>query len=339
MAYLKRSDVKPRDSAEQYYALMREDIERFFLNAQTGELKPNTCQKVPCPLCGENDFEAVYQKTGFTYGRCPRCAFFYVNPRPIPEAIERYYRESKASRFFQENIIAPTIQTRIERIFRPRLEWLNELCPSKGKLLDIGCSVGIFLDLARHDGWEPFGIEFSPVAVAACRERSITVSSRSIECSDFPRNTFDVITLWEVLEHVAVPRDVVMALARHLKPGGKLAITVPNIEGIEFQVIGKDHTNIAAPAHLNYFSPNLLSGFLHGEGFRVESVETPGELDVDNVRSALQKGRIQTTGSLFLDHLFLDDSDELERRRDLFQTFIREAGLSGHLRVVAQKPA
>ena len=337
MAYLKRMDIKQGDSVDQYHALMREDIARFFLDPQTGELNPDACQDVPCPLCGGEDFEAVYQKAGFTLGHCIRCRFFYVNPRPTPEAIEAYYRESKASQFFQENIIAPTIHTRIERIFKPRLARLNQLYPAKGKLLDIGCSLGIFLELAQQDGWEPFGIELSPDAIAACSEKRITISSRPIECSDLPRNMFDVITLWEVLEHVVAPRDVVRACHRHLKPDGKLIITVPNIEGIEFQVLGKAHTNIAPPAHLNFFSPRLLSGLLVEEGFQVESVTTPGELDVDNVRSALQKGRIQTTGNPFLDCLFLDDSDEGEMRRELFQTFIREAGLSGHLQVIALK--
>jgi 2-polyprenyl-3-methyl-5-hydroxy-6-metoxy-1,4-benzoquinol methylase len=337
MKYMKRADIKVGDSVERYHALMQEDISKFFLEPQTGELNPEVCQKVPCPLCGEDRFEEVYQKASFTYGRCPKCSFFYVNPRPITSALEHYYRESKASQFFQENIITPTIQTRVNRIFKPRLAWLNQIYPSKGKLLDIGCSLGIFLELAREDGWEPFGIEFSPMAIAACREKSIKVSSYAIERSDFPKNAFDIITLWEVLEHVSTPRDFIAACYQHLKPGGKLIVTVPNIEGIEFQLLGKAHTNIAAPAHLNYFSPERLASFLCEQFFRVECVETPGELDVDNIRSALQKGKIETTGSPFFDHLFLDDSEQGETRRERLQTFVRDAGLSGHLRVVAQK--
>lgn len=336
MAYLRRAQIKPGDSVEQYLALVREDISQFFLDPQTGELNPEVCQKVPCPLCGEERFEEVYQKESFTYGRCPKCSFFYINPRPIPSVLERYCRESRAGKFFQEKIIAPTIQTRANRIFMPRLAWLNQIYPSKGKLLDIGCSLGIFLDLARQDGWEPFGIEFSPTAIVACKEKSIMVSPHPIERSEFPKNAFNVITLWEVLEHVSSPRDVIVACYQHLKPGGKLIVTVPNIEGIEFQLLGKAHTNIGV-GHLNYFSPKLLASFLEVQRFHVECVETPGELDVDNIRSSLQKGKIETTGSPFLDHLFLDNAEQGETRRELLQTFVRDAGLSGHLRVVARK--
>ena len=141
MAYLKRTDIKPPNSVEEYHRLMQEDIEELCLDPLSRKLKQDVCKKVSCPLCGENDFQPAYQKSGFTFGRCPRCDFFYVNPRPTSETIARYYRESKASRFFQERLIGPTVQIRVDRIVKPRVEWLNRVCLAKGSLLDVGCSL------------------------------------------------------------------------------------------------------------------------------------------------------------------------------------------------------
>lgn len=338
MGYLKRAEIKTEATVDQFYALVEEDIKNLFLDEDKKQLKEASCQRIACPVCGSEKFDKVYEKRWFTYGRCAGCQFFYVNPRPTHEAIVNYYGKAKANRFFQEKIIEPTIDVRLERIFKPRLELLNQIYPQKGKLLDVGCSIGLFLELAKKDGWEPYGVEFSDVAVEACKQKGVKVSTLPIEQSDFPDNYFDVISLWEVLEHVIAPDKVIEGCFKRLRPSGKLIITVPNIAAIEFQVLGKEHTNISAPIHLNYFSPDQLAAFLKSKGFKIESVETPGQMDVDNIRTGLKKGQIKSTGSLFLDNLFLDDASSGELRRELFQEFIRKAKLSGHLRVIARKP-
>lgn len=112
---------------------------------------------------------------------------------------------------------------------------------------------------------------------------------------------------------------------------------MPNFGGIEYTILGKEYSNVAPPAHLNYFSIRNLTILLEKTGFNVEITETPGELDVDTIRSALKDGLIESTGNDFLDHVFLCDDEGGVRTRGLFQTFVRDSNNSGHLRIVAVK--
>ena len=135
------------------------------------------------------------------------------------------------------------------------------------------------------------------------------------------------------------PREALEACYRASTDGGSIVITVPNIEGFEFETIGMAHSNICPPSHLNYFSPSTLSTLLADVGYELTDIETPGYLDVDNIRTNILSGTIETTGNKLLDELMTSEKPFADVNREALQGIVSTSGKSGHLRICARKNA
>lgn len=136
-----------------------------------------------------------------------------------------------------------------------------------GHLLDVGCSAGIFLTLASEAGWSVFGVEPSDWLSARARSRfGARVLSTSFEKAAFRRQSFDAITFWDVLEHLADPVGSVNKAAHLVRPGGVLALNVPNIESAIARLMGY-RWPLLLPEHIFYFSRRALQMLLEQHGF------------------------------------------------------------------------
>ncbi len=332
---LKRSDIKSYSDTQRYMSLMEQDVKSVFFSQ--GCAAKDKLVSVVCHVCNSNDNKRLYTKYGFSMVLCRDCGYHFINPRPRPEFLHEYYSKSKASVYFQEKIIKPSLAKREKKIFLPRLSKIEEYVKKKGRVLDVGCSIGIFLSEAKKRGWIPFGIEFSEKAALECESKGIPISRVPIESSDFQPESFDAITMWETLEHVFDPQAVLLSVLRLLRKDGVLLMTMPNIEGADFRILGPAHTNIAPPAHLNFFSPSTVRQILKRLSFDIVEIETPGSLDVDNIMAAIENGDISSTGNEFLDGIIKDKTDMAHERRDLFQDFLKKSKLSGHMLVVARR--
>ncbi len=326
---IKRSDLKPIGSVERYNELLKSDIKEFMFNNKN-------MNEISCPVCFSKSKQLWGKKYDFNFVCCDGCGFIFVNPRPSSMDMINYYANSKASAFFQSNIIAPTELKRIELIVKPRLAYIEEKYPTKGKWLDIGCSSAMLLAEAKNVGWEVLGIDFEKKAIESAGRRGVMVLDQPIESLGI-KCEFNLITLFEVLEHLSNPRETLEACYAATTTGGSIVITVPNIEGFEFEALGVSHTNICPPSHLNYFSPATLTRLLIEVGYEITDIDTPGYLDVDNVRSAMLNNTISTTGSKFIDIVLMSNTPLGERNRESLQNIISSSGKSGHLRICAMK--
>lgn len=150
-----------------------------------------------------------------------------------------------------------------------RLQWLRE-SHSKGRLLDIGCGGGFFVRAAAAAGWDAVGLEPSGEASrCAARAQRIGVIAGRLEEVPFAAGRFDVITMFDVLEHVLCPRACLVEARRLLAPGGRLMIETPNMAGWLPRVMGKRHPWVRPPEHLTYFTPSTLRLLLEHCGFQV----------------------------------------------------------------------
>ena len=326
---IKRVNLKQIDAVEKYNVLLQKDIDNL-------KLHEKNMDHVSCPVCDCNKSNLIGTKYNFKLVSCKSCSFTFINPRPSPDSMEFYYANSKASAFFQTNIIGPTEHIRINKIVKPRLDYLNDAFPKKGKWLDIGCSTATLLSEGIKSGWDGVGLDFEQTAIDLASKKGVPMLTKPIEVIK-PKNEFDLITMFEVLEHLSNPKENLEACYNANKVGGSIVITVPNIDGFEFETLGMAHTNICPPSHLNHFSPSTLPKLLYDVGYSVDIVETPGYLDVDNVRNAFKHNKISTTGNKFLDKVITSDKDFAEEHRDTIQDIVRKSNNSGHLRVVATK--
>ncbi len=228
-----------------------------------------------CPWCGTPSSKTYIQlkdyfltQEAFEIVECPHCGLLYTNPRPAPDQIGRYY-QSETYYSHQENKkgFIPRLYERVKVVnLKNKVKMATEgLAP--GRLLDIGCGVGDFLVQMQKQKWEVMGVEPSDDAKNIAEAR---LGFRPIGPSDYaslPDASFDVITLWHVLEHVDDLKTQTSEITRLLKPKGRLVIALPNFQSFDCQHFKDKWAAWDVPRHLNHFSPKTLQNLITSLGF------------------------------------------------------------------------
>ena len=168
----------------------------------------------------------------------------------------------------------------MEQVLRPlaerRLRQIEARTDGPGRVLDFGCAGGFFLDQARQRGWQIAGVEISqPMAERAAALLQIPIAANLAELAD-PHGAFDVITLWEVIEHLPDPLAVLAQLRLLLKPGGWLALSTPNTGHWQALAAPDQWTSYRPPAHVLYLTEPTLRNLLEQAGFTAVQIWRSG---------------------------------------------------------------
>lgn len=153
--------------------------------------------------------------------------------------------------------------------FTTYLKIINRFTPGKGHLLDVGAATGTFLLTAKNHGWDVAGIEISAAAATSAREKGLSVTTGTIEDQPPESKKYDVITMWDVLEHVRHPETTVQAISRSLKPGGLFVLNLPDAGSFTAKLFSKWWPLIVPPEHLHLFSRKSLTTLLERHGFSI----------------------------------------------------------------------
>lgn len=224
-----------------------------------------------CFLCKKKKVKHIRRVGNSDIFRCCSCGLIFSHPQPKPEELEKLYSDFSYCAWGlngRKNLINKQIQKIREETFVERLKEIQRYL-SAGKILDIGCGTGFFLSLAKKEGWVPFGIEVSQIAgKEATRNLGKNIFIGSWEDFYLPDNFFDVITLFDVLEHISNLDPFLEKLYRMLVPDGLLVITTPNTNSFTSRLMGKHWLHYKLE-HLYYFSPETLGRFLTDKGFSI----------------------------------------------------------------------
>lgn len=330
------NDIRPEEAEKRYMELYKKEL-KAMLDPDTGLVKASLLMERNCPVCSASTVEKTFVKDGFTFVKCSKCGLLYVNPTIKDSELENYYN-CEALVFYEKNILLKTREIRNEKIFMPRVN-LVEKYINEGKILDVGCAIGNFLEcIVKNPKWEAFGVEPNDFAAGFAKENvDAKIYNCMLEDTDFSEESFDAITLWETVEHLQRPSGLLEYCFRLLKKDGFFFISTPNIGGFEFKIMGKEHFNIGAPNHLNYFDTKTLREILVRTGFQEIEIITPGRLDVENVRTLLKQGKGLDTAGLFIKDLLLSDHPDDEKIRRNLQEFISNNNLSGNMVAICKK--
>ncbi len=232
-----------------------------------------------CPLCRSDAAPTLVMRTAtLPLVRCPRCRLVRVDPMPtsketLAQYDDTYFRNEERGyvHYLEDEAV-------FRAEFRRRLHTLRA-AGARGKLLDVGCATGALLREARALHFDPSGLEPSQETAAIARERSqCPVQTLSLEAAVFARATYDVIVMFDVLEHVADPVAAATKLRRALKPGGIFAVTVPDYGGWWARASGRYWPMITPWEHLVYFTRETVRATLHAaglEGVHFHQARTP----------------------------------------------------------------
>ena len=205
---------------------------------------------------------------------CEDCGLLYTSPRPVPEKIGEYYK-SEAYYSHQENKIGliPRIYESVKKVNLKHKVNLAIGGLEKGKLLDIGCGVGDFLQQIESKGWQCTGIEPSEDAAKIAKKRIQATIYKPEEIDTLIDETYDVITMWHVLEHVDDLRTEVEQLFRLLKKGGRLVIALPNYKSYDATYYQDKWAAYDVPRHLNHFDKQTIVNIFNTKGLKIKNIE------------------------------------------------------------------
>ena len=247
-----------------------------------------TFETVRCPFCNDLD-PIVFERFGFqhrfTYSRCNACRLVFQSPRPVYDSQftdlaygdAGFYGTASNAPYWDGRLLTAKGQI-VFAEYRHIVEEIERYTRRKGRILDIGCNTGFFLNVAQTLGWHGVGVEIGkPMAEAARRDFGLEVFDRDWLTQTFEK-PFDAIYCSHVIEHVPNPKAWLKRMREVLAPGGVVCLSVPNMMSIDRKYkrllkrlgLRKDKwPQTQTPDHLFEPDENSFRPFLEKEGFRV----------------------------------------------------------------------
>jgi 2-polyprenyl-3-methyl-5-hydroxy-6-metoxy-1,4-benzoquinol methylase len=246
-------------------------------------------QKI-CPICTSDTYKTRFQMSNSSVLQCETCGLIFKSTILEKDAKEKTEAIYNTNEYWQDNPyrndggVNYDPQHNKVKLYRRDLKILAEVLPQKGRLLDVGCAKGIFLDVARQAGWQPVGLELSEWASQYARENfDLEVFTGTLDEAPWPEASFDAVIMLDVIEHLINPASAVSHVSHLLKPGGLFLVATPN--GASFlhataELIFKVTKGavdwplqkvygFGCEGHVIFLSPNTLNTLLNKYGFEV----------------------------------------------------------------------
>lgn len=219
-----------------------------------------------CLICGSEKRNPLKKYEDAFLVKCCNCGFVFSNKKPSEQELINHYKNYPN-------------ETQISDITIKRYnELLNkfEKFRRNNNILDVGCGDGFFLDQAKKRNWNVYGTEFREQAVKKCSEKGINMKQGKLSSLNYTPDFFDVITSFEVIEHINNPTEEISAFNKILRQGGAVYITTPNFNSLSRHVLGNKWNVIEYPEHLCYYTISTLKNLFWKYNFRMTAHETTG---------------------------------------------------------------
>jgi len=232
-----------------------------------------------CPVCEGEHHEQIYVTRDRHYGipglyrlvRCVDCSLVFLSPMPSDTELSALYPTDYYS--YQDNFQRSRWKGWVKAILGYRMETRDPKFPEPGRMLDLGCGSGWFLVAMRDRGWETYGVEINNAAAEVGREKAgLNIFSGTLQQASFPLEFFDYIRSNHSFEHISCPGETLDEIHRVLRPGGRLLIAVPNIDGLNSRIFRQYWWYLGAPVHPFGYSVRTLSKLLVKHRFRLQKI-------------------------------------------------------------------
>ena len=235
---------------------------------------PVCLNPVTAPALVGTDFLFESTSKTFTLYSCEACRCLFLHPMPDSREIERFYPADYWWNARRSGGLKKLESVYRKLALRDHIAFITKAAGDRGvDVLDVGCGSGTLLGLLKHRGFRVTGLDFSAEAAAIAKaENGVDVAVGTLEEAHFPAESFDVVTLFHVMEHVTTPRQVLAEVSRVLKPNGVAILQVPNIESWQFKIFGARWYGLDIPRHVIDYSRNSMLKLLADSGFVVNRI-------------------------------------------------------------------
>lgn len=236
-------------------------------------------KKISCIICGISDYKVLFKEHEAQINRivkCVNCGFMYANPQ----------NKIDPEKFSKEQKLLPPISSKDLNVQKNYIQladykkiaaFINKEKNGKGKLLEVGAFIGVFLNYLNKQGWDVVGLEPNVRAVKYAKEHfGLNILPTTLENSNFPKETFDVIVMAHVIEHLFEPAESLFIVNNILKRNGLLIIETPTYDTLMFRLLGRRERSISCNGHLFFFTLMSLKRLLEQNGFKVIQQELVG---------------------------------------------------------------
>jgi 2-polyprenyl-3-methyl-5-hydroxy-6-metoxy-1,4-benzoquinol methylase len=219
-----------------------------------------------CLVCEHKDLKALtgYEKAFLV--KCGNCGFVFSERIPTIEELDNHYK-NYGSNFYCSELTIKRYNEILDKM---------ESFRKTGRLLDIGCGIGFFLDVAKKRGWEVYGTEYSERLIGLLREKGITIHEGPLNSKNYEEGFFDVVTSFEVIEHINNPTNEINQIGKLIRKGGLVYITTPNFNSLLRKRLKIQYNVINYPEHLSYYTPSTMNHLFSSNGFKKLKIETTG---------------------------------------------------------------
>ncbi|PCH92407.1 MAG: hypothetical protein COB85_08175 [Bacteroidetes bacterium] len=223
-------------------------------------------QVLNCPVCNSEKLKSLHGYEKFHLSKCGNCNMVFANKIPEIAELESHYNQ-----YTREDYLSPITIKRYNELLDKFEKYKHT-----GKILDVGCGIGYFLEQAKKRGWDVYGTEFTSDAVSICEGKGIKMTKGALNIENYQLEDFDVVTSFEVIEHLTNPIEEMDKFSHLLRKGGLLYVTTPNFNSVLRHLLKSNYNVISFPEHLLYFTKRTLNRALRKSNFRVMATSSSG---------------------------------------------------------------
>ncbi len=250
-------------------------------------------QKLNCPICNDTKYKVVYkgyqyvndrnENKNFQIIKCSNCGLSRNYPLP--------YLDDVSAEVYQDfSYIDPYINAELwNKFFMPMINKIKKY-KQKGTILDIGCSSGYLLKLAKDNGFNTYGVELNPQAAKYGNDNyNLNILNKDLSAANFDNNYFDIIVCSQLMEHIVNPEHLLSEIYRVMKNDGILIIDSPNYNGLLVKFWGKKWGGYQPQWHVWQFTPKSISALLNKNNFNAIDISCNQNINCNPPQSIIKK--------------------------------------------------
>ncbi|MCK5349055.1 MAG: class I SAM-dependent methyltransferase, partial [Desulfobacula sp.] len=239
-----------------------------YINPRDGLFKDEFLEERKCPVCDKTEYLSIFTKEGGQYVKCSNCSMVFLNPVFTDEALTDYYKNNHS---VQSELVEDG-DPFYENLYQLGLDTI-ETKNLQGSILDLGCSSGTFLDLAKNRNWETNGIELNVQEFNMAQKKNHHVYNDLLENIKFEKK-FDAITLWDVFEHIKNGGFYLNMMKDLLAKSGVIFMQIPSSDSLAAKVLQEKCNMFDGLEHVNLYGVSTIKWLAERCGLDVLDIKT-----------------------------------------------------------------